>query len=105
MLRSKANNAPNRFQELLSDGKITPSISRTEIRDFFAKDDDPVASKSNDTDDSWIRKYTDDALVAMKDKGTLQIYRAELQIQLDRVDAVMASAAPVANDEDELKAA
>jgi hypothetical protein len=41
----------------------------------------------------------------MKDKGTLQIYRAELQIQLDRVDAVMASAAPVANDEDKLKAA
>ena len=115
MLRAKAKAAPIRFQNLLSEGKITPSISRKVIGEFFAEKVDPAAANRNDEDaddgaddafgDRWMRKHTDDELVVMKDKGTLRDYRADLQVQLDRVDALMASAAPVANDEDELKAA
>jgi len=109
VLRSQAMVNPNRFQELLSEEKITPSISRNEIKGFFVKKSENSGSANrNDEDagdgaddafgDRWIAKCTDDQLVAMMDKGTLRIYRADLQVQLDRVDALMASAATVAND-------
>jgi hypothetical protein len=122
MLRSKAEKAPNRFQNLLSERKITPSISRKKIKDFFVIDDEVASSSADDAADADaadtfkqiqaesekielppqhdqnIPRYSDRALVHMEKRGTLRFYRAELQVQLDRVDAVIASAATVAND-------
>jgi len=60
MLRSKAKADETRFQELLSEGKITPSISRTDIGELFAVKVEISADANRNDEDAdegarWFR--------------------------------------------------
>ena len=67
VLRSQAMVNPNRFQELLSEEKITPSISRNEIKGFFVKKSENSGSANRNDEDA---DEALEALIELSKSGT-----------------------------------